>query len=339
MGDTNVTENLKYPIYKDENEIVYMSKEDISNLFDSNIYYDETYKQLITTSNTKVAKMELGKRQIVINGSTRDTLGFVLEKDGILYVPISELELVYNISINTSLNSNIIIIDRLNEGMIVANVSEEANLRYKARSLSKKVGTVQEGDKVSCFYTTSKGWRLVRTNEGTLGYIKANKLANEYIIRQDMNDAVQTQKIKSDFSQNMELTINDNKIKVVNNLFNISSIGLLEINEEILNGAQQTSKIWATISNTNLNKQSNIIMQDYKTRTLLIDNIINLAVKYNIKGININFTKIENTQAFNRFLIELAPRLREIGITTNVILTENLNEIDYAGIVDFVIER
>ena len=71
----------------------------------------------------------------------------------------------------------------------------------------------------------------------------------------------------------------------------------------------------------------------------MIDTIVNLAVKYNIKGINVNFSNIEDVQSFNRFIIELAPKLREIGITANVILTENLNETDYAGIVDYVIEK
>lgn len=339
IGDENVTENLKYQLYKDNNETIYMSKDDISNLFDSNIYYDENSKTLITTSNTKAASMELGKKRIVINGATRDTLGVVLEKEGVLYVPISELELVYNISINTSSNSNIVIIDKLNEGMIVADVAKETSLRYKSRSLSKEVGKVERGEKVSCFYTTSKGWRLIRTSEGNLGYVKANALANEYIIRQDMNDNLQTQKIKADLLKNVELTINNEKIKVLNNMFGISSIGLLEINEEVLNNIKTTSKIWATISNSNLVKQSNGIVKDYKTRTLLIDNIVNLAIKYNIKGINVNFNNIEDVQSFNRFVIELAPRLREIGISTNIILTENLNETDYAGIVDYVIEK
>ena len=164
-------------------------------------------------------------------------------------------------------------------------------------------------------------------------------LANEYIIRQDMNNNLQTQKIKANLSQNVDLTINGEKIRVVNNLFGISSIGLLEINEEMLNNAQGINKIWVTISNSNLEKQSNSIIQDYKSRTLLIDNIVNLTIKYNIKGININFSNIENIQMFNRFIIELAPRLREIGVTANVVLTENLNETDYAGIVDFVIEK
>jgi len=223
--------------------------------------------------------------------------------------------------------------------MIVADVAKETTLRYKARSLSKNVGTVKKGEKVSCFYTTSKGWRLIRTSEGNLGYVKANTLANEYIIRQDMNNTLQTQKIKVNLSQNLDLTINSDKVRVINNLFGISSIGMLEINEEMLNKAQEASNTWVTISNSKLEKQSNIILQDYKSRTLLIDNIVNLAIKYDIKGINISFSNINNIQAFNRFVIELAPRLREIGISANVILTENLNETDYAGIVDFVIEN
>ena len=173
IGDENVTENLKHPIYRDENETVYMSKDDISELFDSNIYYDQNYNKLITTSNTKVASMNLGEKQISINGSTIDTLGIAFQKDGVLYVPISELKLVYNISVNYISTSNIVIIDKLNEGMIVADVSKNSTLKYKARNLSKDVVTVEEGEKVSCFYTTSKGWRLIRTSEGKLRICKS----------------------------------------------------------------------------------------------------------------------------------------------------------------------
>jgi len=173
IGDKNVTESLKYPIYTDDNDIVYIAKDDVLNLFDRNIYYDETYKQLITTSNTKVANMELGSKKIQINGSEISTLGVVLEKDGILYVPISELELVYNISVNHPENSNKIIIDKLNEGMIVADVAEDTSLKYKSRNLSKTVVTVEKGEKVNCFYTTSKGWRVIRTSEGELRICKS----------------------------------------------------------------------------------------------------------------------------------------------------------------------
>ena len=63
------------------------------------------------------------------------------------------------------------------------------NQKYETRlpdSGSTNSTEYKEGDTVTCFYTTSKGWREIRTSEGVLGYIKANKLTNEYILRQDI---------------------------------------------------------------------------------------------------------------------------------------------------------
>ena len=52
----------------------------------------------------------------------------------------------------------------------------------------------------------------------------------------------------------------------------------------------------------------------------------------NIKGISINFSNIENEEDFRRFVIELSPKLREVGITTCVVLNKNIQENDYINI-------
>ena len=103
-----------------------------------------------------------------------------------LYLPISDLTIIYNINVQYIPSTKIVIIDNLNKGIIRAMVSEETDIKFRPRRLSKNIGTLKEGETVYCFYTTSKGWRKIRTQDGILGYIKANKLTSEYIIRQDM---------------------------------------------------------------------------------------------------------------------------------------------------------
>lgn len=173
IRDENVTENLKNYIYRDENNLVYMSKEDIEELFDADIYYDEEYETIIIASDTKVASMKLGEQSMLINGSKINILGEIIKKDNTIYVPISEIQLVYNISVEYIENSNVVIIDKLEDGMIVADIAENVTLKYKPRKISKDVITVEKGEKVSCFYTTSKGWRLIRTAEGRLRLCKS----------------------------------------------------------------------------------------------------------------------------------------------------------------------
>jgi spore germination protein YaaH len=64
-------------------------------------------------------------------------------------------------------------------------------------------------------------------------------------------------------------------------------------------------------------------MNDYKLRQELINNIVSLVVNYNLDGINIDFEymKDEDKDLFSRFIIELEPRLKEIGAVLSVDVT------------------
>jgi len=340
INDEDLTEELIHNIYVNENGEAYLSKEDIAKFFDKNIYYDEEYKSIITTSNTKTAIISLQDSKITINGVAKNLELKILQMDDVIYIPISELNLVYNINVSYIENHGkvIFIIDKLNQGLINAEVIEDGTVKFKPRLLSKNVGTIEIGEKVSCYYTTSKGWRLIRKEDGTLGYVKANVLENEYIVRQDMDDEIKTAKISTSLKDGSVLNLyNNNEIQkiLIKTLFNFESNGTIAIKEENVN--LDNYLVWATVSNKGLEKYTNELIKNYKTRTELIDTMVNLASKYRVRGINIDFQKVNDNEDFNRFIIELVPRLREIGITTNVILNDSFNEEKIVGIVDYLI--
>jgi len=58
--------------------------------------------------------------------------------------------------------------------------NEKTKLKFRPRGLSKTLEQLSKGERIYAFETTSKGWRLIRTEEGVIGYVKAEKLANEY---------------------------------------------------------------------------------------------------------------------------------------------------------------
>ena len=82
-------------------------------------------------------------------------------------------------------------------------------------------------------------------------------------------------------------------------------------------------KVWPSISNNSYIQTTSDIMNDYKLRQILIENIVNLIEKYNLDGINIDFEYMfmDDKELFSRFIIELAPRLNEIGATLSVDVT------------------
>ena len=331
IGEENVTEKLINPIYKDEEGYLYLSFEDIKNLLDKTLYYEQESNLVIATSEVSVGSMKIGEKQLTINGATVDTLSKIIYINDTIYIPIKEMKSVYNIDIKYIGETNVLVIDKLNRGMIKAEAKKETTIRYKQRSLSKKVGTLVKGETVSAFYTTSKGWRQIRTETGIVGYVKANTLTNEYIVRQDMNQKAETKTIPLNCTDNTSAQIDGNNI-VVKDLYKLTNEGILLKNTASIN-ENESIQVWSnlTIGNTNL--------KDFNTRNKLIKNIISLSMKNNIKGINIIVTS--QNEGLERFIIEIAPRLREIGIKTNIVKSDYMpdDELEkYKDLVDYIIK-
>ena len=116
---------------------------------------------------------------------------------------------------------------------------------------------------------------------------------NANITNEELEDmSNQFENILRDFSENM----------------NLEALGITQEDFEAGN-----ELIWATISNKGLEKQTNEIIKNYKTRTDLIDTLVNYISKYRVRGINIDFQDVVQQDGFARFIIELTPRLRELG--------------------------
>lgn len=307
--------------------------EDVRNLFDSTIYYDEEYNQIITTSDTKVANIVIDEKQMVINNSNVSMLDAIIRINNEIYLPISDMSIVYNIKIDYINDTKRVIIDELDTGLIKALVVENTDIKYKPRGLSKNIGTLRQGETVNCFYTTSKGWRQVRTSDGTIGYVKANKLGDEYIVRQDMQSRGEGTKISREDYNSGTFTALDNKV-IIKDIFNS--------NESESQVPEEGSKVWAPISNVSIMNQGNELLEnmlgDYKDRTTFIDLIVKKAIENDINGISIDFTGIQDKEIMKRFVIECAPKLREVGISTCIVLNENIDEQDYINIVDYIVE-
>lgn len=338
INDEDCTEQLKNNIYISEDGNVYLSKDDIQNLFDKNIYYDEESNIIITTSNIKIASMVIGEKKITVNNVEKPIQTDIFASEQTIYIPISDLSVVYNISVTYIKDTDVVVIEELNKGLIKAEVEEDATLKFKPRLISKSMGEIKQGENVCCYYTTSKGWRLIRTEDGRLGYVKANMLEDEYIVRQDWNDKIETKKLTMDLQDGSQITLyrdNQTSTKItVKTLFNFEADGTIGI---IDNNVEEERTIWATISNKGLEKQTNQIIENYQNRTELINKIVEFASKYKIQGLNIDFQNVNNNNAYDRFIIELAPKLREIGITTNVVMNDSFKETNIVGVADYLI--
>lgn len=339
LNEENITNNLVNQLYINENGTVYISEEDVKNIFDPTIYYDEKYNQIITTSDTKVANIVINKREMSINSSNVNMLDPIIKINNNLYLPISDMAIVYNIKINYIRETNKVIIDKLDTGMIKATVVKNSKIKYKPRGLSKNIGEIKQGEIVTCYYTTSKGWRQIRKDDGTIGYVKANKLGDEYIVRQDMKERGNAAIIqKSEYDNNVfEISTSTGVSEVVlKSIYNIKNEDLMLLKDT--KDEEENSKLWVAVTNNSIRNQTNELLNDYYIRTSLIELIVKKSIENNINGVSIDFTGIQDGESMKRFVIECAPKLRESGISTCIVLHENIEKQDYLNIVDYIVE-
>lgn len=338
INNNNVTARLKKDIYINEKNYIYMSMADIKNYLDKNIYYDKKENQIITTYGEKIAVLPIEKNEIIINNSNFELLSGIETKENEIYLPISQMAKVYNMDMNYIPEKQVLVLESLEKELVKADVSANTSVKYKETFLSKTVDKLKKGDKVVLVQKNDK-WSKIRTSNGKIGYIKTSKLQNEFYVRQNLQLQKEKEKINLVWDYFSEYGKAPNRagttiegVNVVSpSFFSLVSKGNGKINENVgnsginyMNWAKQNGyKVWAMVSNNSYRETTSEVLNSYTLRTNLINKIVDLANKYNLDGINIDFENMNESDkdVFSRFIIELSPKLKEAGKVLSVDVT------------------
>lgn len=345
INNSNVTADLKKDVFI-EDGIIYISMEDISNFFDPYVYYDDKYNQIITTSNNQITSMVVGENTMVNNGSTVATSGTILQRDGTYYIPFSSFKDTYNVEIAYIEATNTITVDSKDRKYVVADSKKENSVKAYPTIFSRTVDKIEEQETVTVVQNDENqnnvvdGWVEIRTDTGKLGYVKADTLINELETRKAIEEKKQVQaKISMAWDYYYELsTVPDRTGTTIQGVNVMSPTFFTLVDEgkgEVSDNAGEDGKayvewahsngymVWPSISNNSYIETTSEIMRDYNLRHRLIENIVSLIMEYDLDGINIDFEYMhdEDKDLFSRFIIELEPRLREIGKVLSVDVT------------------
>ena len=340
INNKNVTGNLKNEVLI-EDDIIYLSEADIANFFDKYIYEDEENNQMITTYEKKIATIGFEKNTININGSDKKIYAHAIKKDETVYLPISEMKDVYDIEISNIEKTKVVTMDSLEKEQKKAIVTTDVAVKSSTNFISKTVDRIKKGDSV-IVVSSNNGYTRIRTENGKIGYIKSSKLENEFTVRENMEEEKQIDgKVNLTWDYFSEYASAPDRsgttidgVNVVSPSFfyldrngnlreNIGSKGQAYIEWAHDNGY----KVWAMFSNADAAAESlsitSKIMNSYELRQELIESLVNKCVKYKLDGINIDFENMrqEDKDMFSRFIIELTPRLKEVGLVTSVDVT------------------
>ena len=338
INNTNVTGNLKQDVFIDGDNI-YLSKQDLSNFFDKYIYEDEENNKIITTYEDKIATIGFDENEIEINGSTVSTYAHAIEKDDSIFIPITELKDVYGIEIEYIANTDIVTIDSVSREQKKAIANGNLAVKSSTNFIAKTVDRVKKGDYVIVISDDGKNAKI-RTANGKIGYVKSKKLANTVVTRQEIEEQKPIEgKVNLVWDYYSQVANAPDRsgttidgINVVSPAFyhlntegeleeNIGEEGKVYIDWAHSNGYQ----VWAMVQNTGSGMMdvTSEIMNHYDNRQALIEKIVEGCMEYNLDGINIDFEnmKKEDIDLFSRFIIELEPRLKEIGAVLSVDVT------------------
>ena len=340
INNRDVTSGLRHDV-KIEDGIVYLSINDIKNYFDKYIYIEEETDEIVTTYDDKIASIGFESNKMTVNGSVKKINSRAISDGENYYLPISEMLEVYNIELDNIEKANTITLDSLDREQVKATLKSKTSVKSQSKFLSRLIEKSEKGSEVVVIgETEGKKWVKVRTENGKIGYVKTSKLENITTVREEEKKEKQIQgKVNmfwDYFSQWVQAPNRAGQtiegVNVVSPTFfyldedngalreNVGEAGKLYIDWAHSNGY----KVWPIVSNAEAGiKITSNILNSYTKRQTLIQSIVEKCALYDIDGINVDFENMyhEDKEEFSRFIIELTPRMQEMGIVVSVDVT------------------
>ena len=342
-------EETKYAdVIVDSEDRIYFSIFDITNIFDSNLYYNDAEKEIITTYNKHVALLKVDETFMVVNDSNINLSAEVKEFNNTVYIPITDMELVYDIEVSYSEEENILMLDSIDEAKKEAEVVKKTKVK-EDRGLFKKTLEKIDVGSIVVVIEELENYYKIRTENGNIGYVKANKLSEVKSVRDDY--VVQKLPLNlltknTDVKVYENIAFKENHLNVLNPaIINIDS-NLKIASNAVVNTDNYSKYVnWADEKNIyvmptlkNSTSVSECLMT-YANRNKIINDLYVFLIKNKAKGVYINFNEIDDVNSFYRFLIELTPKFKESGMYVIVEDNKVLDKHKLETIVDYVVEE
>ena len=336
INNRNVTANLKHQVIN-ENGIIYVSMDDIENYFDRYIHIEDEINEIVTTYDKQIASIGFETNKLTLNGSTKKTQAHAIIKEEVIYLPISEMQEVYGIEL--SVTEKNVVLDSLSRKQVKAYAKSNISVKWKADIFSKTVDKVKKGDILIAIEENDKGWTRVRTENGEVGYVKTSKLTNYTTVREDLVEEKQIQgKVNMFWDYYSKYVKCPDRTGQVIEGVNVVSPSFFYIDDDgefqdkvgdagkaYIEWAHSNGyKVWPMLQNDEAGiKVTSTIINSYAKRQELIEKIVEVCVEYQLDGINIDFENMyeADKDKFSRFIIELEPRIKEIGGVLSVDVT------------------
>ena len=322
-------------IYKDG--VVYIPLNWTGSILNDKFYYNEGEKLLSYTLPTEI---------VYANFENTDNNGkpLLLEEGGKVYISIETIKAYTDIWVDIFTDGDIkkiYINDNFGEDE-ECNVKAKSALRVDASMLSASIENVElNKDDTVIIVEQNDNWYRVLTRNGSLGYVKKNRLKNfkemervSGFTKPQYTSISMDEKVVLGWHQVTTVAANANLADVVNNTngMNVISPTWFKLSDNKGNYTSIAAKdyvdaahkkglqVWPLIDNFSKDISTLKILSSFENRKNLIKNLMNDAKAYGFDGINIDFESLtqDNAPHFIQFIRELSVSCRNNGLVLSV---------------------
>jgi len=312
-------------------------------LIDSPIYYEEESNTLVLTTVDKVLRFETESLNALLNEKSYELTLTAEVVDDTVYIPSEIIEQLYDLHIEFSKSTGIVMVYKGNASVDTVTVSNEkgSHLRESATIKSPYYKVIESGQQVMV-WEKLEDWIRVQTLDGVEGYIKtAHVTQNSPIVYQSNIDEYKG--LDHDLSgQKINLTweaIYNRQPKYADmpameglNVVSPTWFELVDDTGKIQGKAtheyiewahSRGYQIWALFSNGFEPDQTSEVLASAEKRFFMIQQLLAFAELYQLEGINIDFENVYTKDKENlvQFVKELTPIMHEQGLVVSIDVT------------------
>ncbi len=348
---------------------IYVDYNFITNYLNSRFYWDSNENILLYATSSDLISVNAESHSYLVSKSSVD-FGYPIVKatsDGSL-VALDFVKLYSNITYKEFENPNRIVFTTKWGKRDIATVDSNTEIRVKG---GIKSPILDEIEKDSTVFVLEEGedWTKVLSSNGFIGYIKNSNLSDttskkfknkdyeeeEYThIKKDGEICLGWQLLTNQSSNsNIANVLSKNKaINVVSPTWfslkdNNGNISDIASSNYVSYCHSQNVDVWGVVNNLDYAEaDSAYVLTHTSTRTTLVNQIISVAIKYELDGINLDFeliTEDAHGDSFVQFVRELAIKCHNNGIILSVDLTvpasynKFFNRKDMANFADYIV--
>jgi len=354
------------PLVRDE--VLYLPVGFVREAIDPTLFWDGQANRLTVTTPTRLIQMRTDELTYYVNNEALSLPLSALQVDGEAYMPAGLLMDLYQVDIVLHTETGMATVDDATVSRQMGETKRKTAVRFEPDIKSPVLCNVEK-DAPLVLYAEADGWRLVRTEDGLLGYVSVKAIEETGVqegVSAPKSEPLPSQtladggKINLLWDQLDNMTASSNAARrVAHKGLDVISPTWFSFDLEAMNGDlvsladqgyvnwahENGLQVWALFSDNFDSRVARDILSNTDMREHVIRQILALVATYRLDGINIDFenVRLADVAYYHQFLRELAPMLREQDVTLSVDMyvpkpySMYYNRAEVARVADYVI--